>query len=598
MQVIDAAAPASPTKMRSVVSSSPQESLSELDGGPPRPLSGNSAWSLLQRGIDLSPNGPALVVAHQQGDHLQGLVGRSAPSADCLTWSYMQLMRGTARLGSVFERHQVQPRSTVLHLIPSCSEWALLVWVAALKCYTTAGLPQALLEPASEAELRRYLKILAPSCIVVESECEVARMDELRDQSQQPFLGLCMGQLTTPRRGWLSFGGIAEESWAGDENVMEANPVSDSLDRIVLTAFTSGTSGEPKCVQKSVRALLAATRTQSRTANHEKPINIPATAVISSNTLTLAHGLIYLCWHNAGLLVIPSGEFSAEATLHAIEKHKISLVGYMPWAIRAIVRHPEFSQEKIKFLRHVFITGTLATAAELAELQQAIPGGFVYPMWGMSEATGVLGWSVYPKKAPTHLGVPSCGTAMPGARIRVVDEDGRVVRRGVAGELHVGGDVVFDKYVGIIPERDTFYENESGRWFRTGDAAVLDDAGHVYILGRVQDAIKCAGLWLHPATMENTLIEHFKEEVRVTGVPSADGGEQPYAVFETTDVAKDVAASDVNSLVRAIGPDYRIDGVVCLEQLGMSKFPKTSVKKLSRLELKRTVTAYVKSERS
>ncbi|ATY67091.1 AMP dependent [Cordyceps militaris] len=597
MQAIDAP-PAISTTIRTVVSSLPKESLSELDGGPPRPLSGSSAWSLLQRGVDLNPNGPALVVAHQQADHLKGLVGPSAPSADCLTWSYMQLMRGAARLGAVFERHQVLPRSTVLHLIPNCSEWALLVWVAALKCYTTAGLPQTLLEPASEAELRRCLTILAPLCIVVESEDEAARVDELRDQSQEPFLGLCMGQLTTPRRGWLSFVSIAEESWAGDEDGMEASQVSDSLERIVLTVFTSGTSGEPRCVQKSVRTLLAATMTQSRTANDKKPINIPATAVISSNTMTLAHGMIYLCWHNAGTMVLPSGEFSAEAILHAIEKHRISLVGYHPWAIRAIVKHPEFSQEKIKFLRHVVITGTLTTTAELAELQQAIPGGLVYPMWGMSEATGVLGWSVYPKAAPTYLGVPSCGTAMPGARIRVVDEDGRVVRRGRAGELHISGDVVFDNYVGTVPQPDQLYEDEGGRWLRTGDAAVLDDAGHVYVLGRVQDAIKCAGSSLYPATMEDTLIKHFNEEVRVTGVPSADGGEQPYAVFETTDVAKDVAASDVNSLVRAIGPDYRIDGVVCLEQLGMRKFPETSVKKLARLELKRTVTAYVKSQRT
>lgn len=82
------------------------------------------------------------------------------------------------------------------------------------------------------------------------------------------------------------------------------------------------------------------------------------------------------------------------------------------------------------------------------------------------------------------MGVASSGTVMAGGRIRIVDEDGCIARHGVPGELRVGGDVVFANYVGRVVASPLFYMDKHGKWFRTGDVAVLDDDGKIYILGR------------------------------------------------------------------------------------------------------------------
>ncbi|OAR05954.1 hypothetical protein LLEC1_01402 [Akanthomyces lecanii] len=574
----------------------PKDLLAELDGDSPRPLASSSAWSLLQRGFEINPDGTALIVAQQPSNHLKGLVEPSPPLADCLTWSYKQLRRGAARLASVFEDRQIPPNSTVVHLIPSNAEWALLVCVAALKCYTIAGLPPALLDSAAESELRRRLVLLAPSSIVVENEAAVEKIEKLRDDATSPFLGLCLGPLTTPHRGWMSFCDIAETSFADEEHLIKTNTAPDNPDRTFSIVFTSGSSDLPKGVQRTVRALLASTTAQASPRAGPRPAHTIVTAVVGSNTHTVALGMLYLSWNNARSVVIPAGDFSPAATLHAIERHGVSVIGHSPQGIVQLVRHAKYSQKNVRSLRNVFITGNIATSAELEELRQSFPGASVYPLWGMTEAVGVLGWPrAYPRSVPTHLGVASSGTVMPGGRIRLVDENNCVVQRGVPGELHVGGDVVFTSYVGRAAFPSLFYADECGRWFKTGDVAVLDDDGNVYILGRVQDVIKRKGLSLFPATIENCLMRHFKEEVRVVGVPSSDGGELPYAVFEKTTPGEDAAVWDIDKIVRRIGPEYYIGGAVCLRQLGLYSWPRFFSEKVSRRELKRAVLDYMES---
>lgn len=503
-----------PKLSNGAASSEKQESsLAQLDGGPPRPFAGNSAWSLLQRGMELSADKTALIVAQQPVDHLKGLVGPSTPSADCLTWSYTQLLRGATRLAAVFEEQVIMPNSTVAYLIPSGSEWALLVWVAALSCYNSAGLSQTLLRPDTEAELHRCLQLLTPSSIVVEHDADAARIDGIRDKTVTPFLGLCLGPVSTPRQGWLSLCDIAATRFANDETPIRANPASDSLDRIVSTIFTSGSSGLPKCVQKTVRTLLASTATRTPPKAGPTPAPTPVSAVITSNSQTVAFGMLYYCWHNAGAVVIPAGEFSPSSTLHAIERYRVSIIGHMPEYIRQIFTAPDFSMEKVKSLRSVFVTGAVVTAAEIKDLQRVVPSTPLYPIWGMSEAVGVLGWPVsFPTNPPTHMGAVSSGTVMPGARVRIVAEDGQIVRRGVLGEMHVGGDAVFSNYMGAM-DRSNEYVDVGGKWFRTGDVAVMDESGLLYILGRSQDIIRTKEGPVFPSTLEDHLMTSFRDRV-------------------------------------------------------------------------------------
>lgn len=148
----------------------------------------HSLWSVLQRGIDFDPDRVSLIAPLQPADHLQGLLGPASSSADysgspfaqvrrasaqvtsvfsagylislllapapssvdCLTWSFAQLRRASVRLGSILDAKGIVPGATVLVLVPSCAEWALLVWLSAFKCYTLVTLDTAVLAQGHE----------------------------------------------------------------------------------------------------------------------------------------------------------------------------------------------------------------------------------------------------------------------------------------------------------------------------------------------------------------------------------------------------------------------------------------------------------------
>lgn len=104
----------------------------------------------------------------------------------------------------------------------------------------------------------------------------------------------------------------------------------------------------------------------------------------------------------------------------------------------------------------------------------------------------------------------SSGYVLPGCKHRVVDpETGRVVPRGTAGELCMGGSLVIREYwTGSLNKdtSDSFAEDEQGKWVKTGDQAIMDEDGSIEIVGRYKHLIirgKCSRIisssWIAPS---------------------------------------------------------------------------------------------------
>jgi len=95
------------------------------------------------------------------------------------------------------------------------------------------------------------------------------------------------------------------------------------------------------------------------------------------------------------------------------------------------------------------------------------------------------------------------GTILPHTAVRLVGPDGNDVPRGAPGEVWVRGPGVTPGY--WKQPRD---ESFAGEWFRTGDAARLDDAGHLYVVGRVKEMYRSGGENVYPAEVEAVLRTH------------------------------------------------------------------------------------------
>jgi fatty acid CoA ligase FadD36 len=119
------------------------------------------------------------------------------------------------------------------------------------------------------------------------------------------------------------------------------------------------------------------------------------------------------------------------------------------------------------------------------------------------------------------------GLPLTGVQTRLVDEDGATLSHDgeSIGRLHVQSPTMFDGY---LNRPDATAEAFDGDWYRTGDVAVIDDAGMHRIVGRESvDLIKTGGFRVGAGEIEAVLLGHpGVAEVAVVGVPDDDLGQR------------------------------------------------------------------------
>ena len=136
-------------------------------------------------------------------------------------------------------------------------------------------------------------------------------------------------------------------------------------------------------------------------------------------------------------------------------------------------------------LRLVMVGGQSITAGTVERAERWL-GATVLERYGMSEAT-YIAWN---GANPADRRHGSCGRPL-AAAIRILDEDGREVRPGRAGEIVILGPTLFPGYLDD-PDANAAAFLPDG-WFRTGDIGRVDGDGFLYLIGRVKSRSIAAG---------------------------------------------------------------------------------------------------------
>ncbi|HUF62964.1 MAG TPA: long-chain-fatty-acid--CoA ligase [Verrucomicrobiales bacterium] len=272
--------------------------------------------------------------------------------------------------------------------------------------------------------------------------------------------------------------------------------------------YTSGTTGEPKGVVYSHRALVLhamgiCMRDSFGLASDD--VILPIVPMFHANAWGLVHGAA-LC---GASLVLPGPHLRGGALLRLIREEGVTFAAGVPtvWklVVEAWVRAPGPAP-----LRTAIVGGAPVSESLLRELDEAgIPA---VQSWGMTELTPVgtvnrldrreaEGWNEAERlRRRTRQGRP-----VPGVEARICDGEGDPLPWDgeATGELEARGPWVATQYFRGDPADPVF---RAGGWFRTGDAASIDAGGSVFLSDRKKDLIKVGGEWLSSAQLENAVM--------------------------------------------------------------------------------------------
>jgi acyl-CoA synthetase (AMP-forming)/AMP-acid ligase II len=138
----------------------------------------------------------------------------------------------------------------------------------------------------------------------------------------------------------------------------------------------------------------------------------------------------------------------------------------------------------------------------------------------------------------------SVGRPLPTIELSIRDAAGEPLGAGERGEIWVRGEQVSGEYLGRDASADA-------GWFQTRDAGHVDEAGYLYVHGRLDDVIVRGGENLSPGEIETVLMEHpAVEAAAVVGIPDTEWGEKVVAAVVPVPGAE-VDEDELRDFVRA-----------------------------------------------
>lgn len=323
---------------------------------------------------------------------------------------------------------------------------------------------------------------------------------------------------TGHRLGWRAAAGIEDYETA----LAKATPVQPSTDLSMELPthilHTSGTTGRPKGAITTVKTLswqMLNIVTEYQIGPGAKQLN-PMPLFHAGGLTTIATPMLM-----TGGAVMTMRRFEPDRIVALLGDPAQGITHFtappVMWA--ALSAQPGFARADFGALRFAQVAGG-GPSRELLEqwnergvvLQQAYGGTELGPA-----VTGMSRDAVAQRPA-------SCGRAVSFTHVRLVTADGADARAGEVGEVWIKGPSVTPGY--WHSDGSVYPDRTPDGWFRTGDAARMDEDGYYYLVDRVKDMYKSGGENVAPAEVERVIITHPDVlDVAVIGTPDPTWGE-------------------------------------------------------------------------
>jgi long-chain acyl-CoA synthetase len=310
---------------------------------------------------------------------------------------------------------------------------------------------------------------------------------------------------------------------AGQSDADPSLPIA--ADHCAIQMYTSGTTGHPKGAQLSHANLLMLQQGGVRQIGewHDGDVSLVCMPLFHIGGSGWALIGLY-----RGVETVLMRDADPAAMLRVIPQHRVTKTFVVPALLLFLLQNPQCRSTDFSSLE-LIVYGASPAPVDLVRNALKVFGCGLAQVYGLTETTGAITY-LPPEDHDGHVPqrLKSCGKAMAGIEIRVVDAHGREVPTGEVGEIVTRSP---QNMLGYWNQPEATGRAIRGDWFYTGDAGYLDADGYVYIYDRVKDMIISGGENIYPAEVESALFGHpAVADVAVIGVPDDKWGEAVKAI--------------------------------------------------------------------
>ena len=359
--------------------------------------------------------------------------------------------------------------------------------------------------------------------ILNDSESAFLFLDEHHKEYAEDIRRECPSLRAIVAVGWNGAGVASYEEWlqkgAGREPGVLLGP-----DDTFHLHYTSGTTGAPKAVVNTYRTHAAWLAKFFRNLDyrfnaldsmlHAGPMTHASFNFIEPTFLRGAQNII-----------MPA--FEPELFLEILEKKRATTTYLVSTMVQRLIECGKLASANLSSL-HTITYGASPISEETLRVAIEHVGPILRQTYGLTEARQPIAvldpWDHVVDGTPEERKrLASCGRVAAGVELELMGEDERPVAAGAMGEICLRGDYTMTGYWNN-PEATA--ETMRGGWVHTGDLAVKDEAGYLYIVDRKKEMIITGGYNVYPSEVERALCRHPAVlEALVIGVPDERWGE-------------------------------------------------------------------------
>jgi benzoate-CoA ligase family protein len=402
-------------------------------------------------------------------------------------YTYQYVASLTNQAGHVLQQLGVEMEDRVLLTLCDGVEF-VAIWFAVLKVGATVAEAYTFLQPHN---YEYYLNYSRAKVVVVDATT-LPKVRSIVPNCPHLKKILVVGKVDSLQSGEVSFDELVTEM----PDTLE--PAPTTKDDIGLWKFTTGTTGDPKAAVHCHHDPVISCESYGKgvLGMTEDDIVLPIPKLFFGYARDMT-ALFNFSVGGAG--VIFPERTTADRIFHLIQQHRPTILVNVPTMMNEMVHHPQAGDYDLSCLRLCVSSGE-ALPHDLYSAWHDTFGVEVLEGIGSSEA-----YHIYISNRQGAGRPGSAGQVVPGYEAVVVDEDGKPLPFGDAGELWVKGESTALLYWN---DHEKSKRTFAGDWIHTGDMFRMDADGYFWYQGRADDLIKVGGIWVSPLEIEECLREH------------------------------------------------------------------------------------------